>query len=60
MKKFYEAPKLINHGTVSSITEASRNGSPVDTVFGEDSLPVGNLTGSLDACTSGDLVDCGR
>lgn len=59
MKKSYEAPKLTNHGTVSSITEASNNGSPVDTVFGENGLPIGNLTGSFDACTSADQVDCG-
>ena len=34
MKKSYEAPKLTNHGTVSSITEASFATSPSDTVFG--------------------------
>ena len=59
MKKSYEAPKLTNHGTVSSITEASATGSPVDTVFGEDGSVLGNLTGTVDACTSGDLIDCG-
>ena len=59
MKKSYKAPKLTNHGTVSSITEASVQGTPVDTVFGEDGSVLDNLTGSFDACTSGDLVDCG-
>ncbi|MBE9213094.1 lasso peptide [Plectonema cf. radiosum LEGE 06105] len=60
MKKSYEAPKLTNHGTVNSITQASVKGSPVDTVFGEDGSIIGNLTGSLDACTSGDLINCGK
>jgi hypothetical protein len=54
MKKFYEAPKLTNHGNVSSITEASTATSPADTVFGEDGVTIiGTLTGSPDACTNG-------
>ena len=57
MKKFYEAPKLTNHGTVSSITEASTAVSPEDTVFGEDGSVIGTLTGSPDACTNGVLID---
>lgn len=57
MKKFYEAPKLTNHGTVSSITEATFSSSPKDTVFGPDDVtPVPGTqgtTGSIDACTNG-------
>ena len=58
MKKFYEAPKLTNHGTVSSITEASIRGTKGDTLFGEDGITVlANLTGSVDACTNGVVLD---
>lgn len=54
MKKSYEAPKLINHGSVSSITEASFATAPSDVVFGPDGVtPIGTLTGSIDACTNG-------
>ena len=60
MKKFYEAPKLMNHGTVSSITEASVTGSKKDMVFGEDENEIPGTqttTGSFDACTNGVVND---
>ncbi len=60
MKKSYEAPKLINHGSVSSITEASVASAPSDVVFGPQGQVIGTLTGSLDSCTfvNDDNDDC--
>lgn len=60
MKKFYEAPKLTNHGTVSSITEASSLNGPDDLAFGRNGEVIGNLQGSLDGCAfvNDDNDDC--
>ena len=58
MKRSYEAPKLINHGTVSNLTAASSESAPSDFVFGEQGEVIGTITGTLDACSFGDMRQC--
>ena len=49
----YEAPSVIVFGTVAELTRASFNNSQQDSIF-FNGVPVGNATGSLDACVSTD------
>jgi hypothetical protein len=57
MKKIYEAPKLVNHGTVSNITAFTFQPGPQDTFF-SGGVAVTEGTGSYDGCVTADGKVC--
>jgi len=51
MKKTYQAPKMLNHGSVSEITAFTGGVNRTDILFGTDGQPTGTTGhGSLDGC----------
>ncbi|GAB1545532.1 hypothetical protein NUACC21_82080 [Scytonema sp. NUACC21] len=51
MKKVYEAPKLLNHGSISEITALTGGSTRTDFLFGANGQPTGITDqGSFDAC----------
>ncbi|MBW4630354.1 MAG: lasso peptide [Iphinoe sp. HA4291-MV1] len=54
MKKTYEAPKLLNHGSISEITALTGGSNRTDFLFGTDGqTALSSSQGSLDACIFG-------
>ncbi|NEU76653.1 lasso RiPP family leader peptide-containing protein [Hassallia byssoidea VB512170] len=50
MKKSYEAPQLVKHGSVSNITAYSFDSKDGDVFYGQTNATNQNGTGSLNAC----------
>ncbi|WP_017317178.1 lasso peptide [Mastigocladopsis repens] len=54
MKKTYQTPKLLNHGSVSEITALTGGSNRTDFLFGTDGqTTLASASGSLDACIFG-------
>jgi hypothetical protein len=61
MKRAYTTPRLVNHGSVSEITEANFANKNTDYIFGTvlgNNPPPQGPGGSLDACVSKDIKKC--
>ncbi|GEM_PF-6000831 len=58
MKKLYEAPRLLIHGTVSEITAASLDSKKNDFIYGTALGTQPSNGGSFDACVTTNLETC--